>query len=144
MSNHDVERALVQGLADLADDRLNETIRSMETDLDRLRDSWATTYAEQRRAAEQRIAEIRAETQQYLRAISTGEATEPAPADVRQIPQDAPSPGEPVPPGAGSAGPPTDPYAAELAEAERIRTMPMQDWAEVRKTLIRTSDGLFG
>ena len=40
--------------------------------------------------------------------------------------------------------PASDPREAELAEAERIRTMPMGQWAEERQRLIRADTyGMF-
>lgn len=142
MSNHDVERALVQGLLDIADNRFGETIEAMRTDVDRLRDSWAAGYAEQRQAHEERLAAIRAETQRHLQAIANGEADQPAP------PQDVAAGGL----GDASAASPStghgrrqqpDPYAAEMAEAERIRAMPLNEYAKLRSELgIRSATDL--
>lgn len=151
MSSHDVERALVQGLSQLALDRLDETARSMETDLDRLRDSWATTYAEMREASEQRIAATRNQTQQYLQSISTGEADQPAPdhKPARQVPPGASRSGgePPVAPGPpGPAGQPA-PHAAEVT-AQDIAGWSMAEYQAERERLGIGSNtsarGMFG
>ena len=143
MTNHDPERAYVQSMIEATDIRHAAVIESLRTDVDRLRDSWAVTYAEQRRASEERIAAIQADTREWIKGLYAEDGDDGAHTDVRQIPQDASSLGAPVPPGAGSAGPPTDPHAAELAKAERIRTMPMDLWAEERQRLVRSNQGMF-
>ena len=138
------QRAYIAAVLDGQADQLDRATESMRSELDHLLTSWSSTAAQQVAAHEARIRQMQEDNLAWLRNRAADDGDEGARTDVRQVPQDASSLGAPVPPGAGSAGPPTDPWAAELAEAERIRTMPMQDWAEVRRTLIRTSDGLFG
>ena len=142
MSNDETrERALVQSLLDVADDRLNDTIRAMETDINRLRDSWATTYQETRRASDERVAATQRDLRAWLSARATADGE--VPSDPRQAPRGASLAGAPVRPGAVPAGPPIDPREAELAEAARIRNLSMQDWAIERQSLIRADRGTF-
>ena len=143
MSYDRVERALIQHALDVADAELARARAEMEARVTALKESWSSGFEQHLADSAARQQAIREGTREWIKGLYADDGDQGARTDVRQIPQDASAPGEPVPPGAGSAGPPTDPYAAELAEAERIRTMPMQDWAEVRKTLIRTGDGLF-
>jgi hypothetical protein len=72
-------------------------------------------------------------------------ADEPAPTHelVQQEPHDASGRGPATPAGV-PAGQPHQ-HAAELAEAEaeRIRTMSMQDWAVERRRLLGSNPGMF-
>ncbi len=135
MRGHDYEYALVAGLSQLAADRLDETVQAMETDLDRLRDEWATTYAEMREASEQRIAATRSELQQQLRAIAAGEAPGPAPANEPPAGgrTDA-SASTAYPVGHSDPRQDPDPPATELAEAARIKSLSWDDYAAERQS----------
>ena len=78
MVSHEMaERAYVQSMIELADARHAATIESLRTDVDRLRDNWAQSYSEQRRASEERTAAARAETQRYLQSIANGDTAPP-------------------------------------------------------------------
>ena len=118
----------------------------MQAELDLYRDDWSSRYADQLRGHQARMDAIRAETDQYIKSLY-GEADEPAPTpDVgQQEPsrQDASSRGPATPAGPRPAGQPINPHAAELEEAERIRDMPMREWAAERQRLIRPNQGMF-
>jgi hypothetical protein len=133
VNGHDAERAYVSAMLDILDDRHDAVIESMRTDLNRLRDTWASGYQEQRAAHETRLAEIREASRstdvaqgQVVGVSAVGSAL-PAMAPM------APGPEQPN----------ADPRAAELAEAERIRLMPMDEFQRERERLIRPR-GLFG
>jgi len=124
--------------------------RAALDDLERYREELNSGYAPDTTATDEmvkahnaRMRQLEEDHKAWLARFINGETDEPAPthelagADRASVPGGTPN-------GHRPQQPDPDPYAAELAEAERIRTMPMQDWAEVRKTLIRTSDGLFG
>lgn len=135
--SHDPERAYVAAMLDHADAQLDRTRADMTARVDELRTTWSSGFEQQLADHQARMAEIR-------KSIHGDTAPTPDLAAGDRADASAPT-GYPN----GHSGPrqqPTqpDPYAAELAESERIRAIPMLDWAEVRKTLIRTSDGLFG
>lgn len=135
MSSHDVERALVQSLIGIADDRFNETIAAMQTDLDRLRDDWASGYAESRQAHEDRMAAMRIEDRQYLQALSADDGT-PSPERPGAV-------GASVPVGHRLQDHHPDPREAELARARAIKAMSMAEYAQERQRLIRADPGTF-
>ena len=143
MSYDRVERALVQHALDVADAELAQARAEMAARVTALKESWSSGFEQQLADSEARQQAIRDQTQQYLQSIYADDdgthalAAGGHGADVSGLTA--------APDGHDHRQQPDpDPYAAELAEAERIRTMPMQDWAEVRRTLIRTSDSLFG
>lgn len=123
-SSEMAERAYVQGMLELADARREAVVESMRADVDRLRDSWATSYAEQRQAHEDRLAEIR-------RSIHAPHPELPAGGDRASVP---------VTPGTAPSGhhrqqePTPDPRAAELAEVERIKSLSWDDYAAERQS----------
>jgi hypothetical protein len=145
MSSYDVERDLFAlGGQPLLDE--------LERKRAQWREEWAadnTPTDEATRKHNARLRELeerhKAELAALLKGLS-GVADEPAPTpDVRQGSQDASSPGEPATPGPIPAGP--NNHAAELAEVERLKQLPMSAWAEERQRLIRASTsarGLFG
>ncbi len=144
MSNgHDPERALVQSMLDLADHKLDRATAEMSAELDLYRDDWSTRTAEMMRAHEDRVRQMRNDQAAWLKSFY-GEADEPAPTpDVGQG-LGASATGPAPAPGPGPGQPP-NPHAAELAEAERIRDMPMGEYAQERQRMIRaTSRGMFG
>jgi len=125
--------------------------RAILDDLERQRREWNESYAidstsmdEINRAHSERMRKLEEDQRAWLTRFINGDADEGAHTDVaQQISQDASgSGGEPATPGPGSAGQPN--REAELAEAERIRSMPMSAWAEERQRLIRANRGLFG
>jgi hypothetical protein len=143
MPNHDPERAYVQSMLDLADRQLDRARAEMAAELDLYRDDWTSRHAEQLQGHQARMDAMRAETARFL----NGEADEPAPTqDVgQQEPsrQDASSRGPATPAGPRPAGQPINPHAAELEEAERIRNLPMSEWAAERQRLIWPNQGMF-
>lgn len=148
MPSHDPERAYVQSMLELADARLDQVRAEMAATLDLYRDDLSRGYAEQNQAHLARLAAIAAETDEYIKSL-TGEADEPAPTqDVGhgQVVLGAPATGWSSPAGPGGPGPgqPPNPHAVELEEAERIRDMPMSEWAAEReRLLIRPNQGMF-
>ena len=85
------------------------------------------------RAHQARLDAIRAETDDYIKSL-TGEADEPAPTDVDQARAGVSAPGSTAPAAPGGSGPgrPINPRTAELEEAERIRSMSVQEYAQRR------------
>jgi hypothetical protein len=114
---HDVERAYVAAMLDSQRDRFNREIESMRADLradlERLRESWSSGYADQ---------------------LADDGGPQSAPKPARQEPQQDVSLGEPASPGPVPAGRP-DPRAAELERARAIRDMPMSEYAARRAEL---------
>lgn len=136
MSSHDAERAYVQSMLDVAEDRFDETIAAMQTNIDRLRDEWAGSYAEQRQAHEGRLAAMQAETKAWIKGLHADD--EGAPKDVQQAPPQGASPGRgPVTPAGVVPGglPNLDPREIELERALAIKAMTMGEYAERRAEL---------
>jgi hypothetical protein len=148
VNSHDPERAYVQSMLELADRKLDQARAEALAELDLYRDDFTSRNAEMQRAHRERLAAIRAETDQYIKSLY-GEADEPAPTqDVgQQEPsrQDAsPSRGPATPAGPRPAGQPIDPHTAELEEAARIKGLSMQAFADERQRLIRRpNQGMF-
>jgi len=144
MPSHDPERAWVQSrIADL-DHRLDQTAAEMASALDLYRDDWSTSTNEMMRAHAEQMQRLRDDQAAWLANFTNGEAGEPAPTqDVGQG-HGASATGPAPAPGPGPGQP--NPHAAELAEAERIRNLSLQDFAVERERLIRsrTSRGMFG
>lgn len=128
-------------MLDYRDAQLDRAKAEMDRRVSELRDEWSAGVAHQVATSEARVRQLQEDQVTWLRSLAGDDdaANEP-PAGSRT--DTSASTANPA--GHSDSRQEPDPRAAELAEAERIRTMPMQDWAEVRKTLIRTSDGLFG
>ena len=128
-------------MLDYRDAQLDRAKAEMDCRVSELRDEWSACVAHQVATSEARVRQLQEDQVTWLRSLAGDDdaANEP-PAGSRT--DTSASTANPA--GHSDSRQEPDPRAAELAEAERIRTMPMQDWAEVRKTLIRTSDGLFG
>lgn len=109
------------------------------------RESWAldsTSTGDMIREHNARMRELEEQHRAWLSGYlkdASGEADEPAPTQ-----NVAGAEGATVP--AGHRPPQPNPHAAELAEAERIRNLSLQDFAVERERLIRsrTSRGMFG
>jgi hypothetical protein len=136
-SSHDVERALVQGLLDIADDRLADATAVMRADLDRLAESWRAGYAQQLADHEARMRKLDEDHQAWLRSLYADDDSEPQPTqDVAAGGLgDAPASSSSGTDGHGPRQQPDPRVAAELAEAERIRSMPMNEYAAMRAEL---------
>lgn len=140
MSNHDVERALIQGLLDIADDRHDSVIAAMETDLNRLRDSWAESYGEQRRASEERIAAGQEATRAWIAGLYASGSEGPSANELpggRRTDASAPT-GRPLGHSGGRQEPNPDPRAAELADrqlAHELSQMSLGEYAQRRAEL---------
>jgi hypothetical protein len=142
---HDVERAeraYVQSMLDLADDRLNEASEAMEARLAALRDDSALRWADELRAHRERADQFEEDQRAWLARFIGDDADEGAHTDVAQGQGGASPAGPPASPAGPDPGQPN--HAAELAEAERIKDMPMATYAQERQRLIRANTGLFG
>jgi hypothetical protein len=123
--NETAERIYVQSMVELADARREAVAASMQADIDRLRDQWATSYAEQRQRHEDRLTAIRATIHgeappPNLAGAGTGvgaSASTSTPSGHTTQPQQ-----------------PIDPWAAELAESARIRSLSWEDYATERQS----------
>jgi hypothetical protein len=148
MSHDAAERAYVQSMVDLADARRDAVLAGMQTDINRLRDSWSSGYAEQRQAAEARIEAIREGTRAWVQGLY---------ADGEDTPTDVAAGGREdgasvlTHTSVGHNGlrqrPTPDPREAELAEAARIRSLSWAEYAAERNQHGITSisaHGLFG
>lgn len=135
MTGHDAERAYVAAMLDVADDRLDETIAAMQTDIDRLRDEWAAGYAEQRQAHEDRLAAMRDETRQYLQSIAAGDDDGNERTDVTAGGRGDASAlaGIPVGHNGPQQWPTPDPREADRAERERLAAMSMTEYRAERE-----------
>lgn len=146
MANDSAEDRYVRSMLDLYGARFDDTIRAMTSDADRLRDSWAQSYADQREASAARVAAIKEDTRSWIRDryAADGEAGQ----NVRQAPRGAQSLGASVlSPGAGPAGPIQDPRQAELERAQEIAAMDFSEYAQRRDELgVRSasSRGMWG
>lgn len=125
----------------------------MAADLDRLAESWRSGADQMAAESQQRMAQMAADQQAWLRSLYDGDTDEgPQPKDQSQARGGASragwSPASPAGPGPDSGQPLTfeDVRAAEMAEADRIRNLSLQDFAVERERLIRsrTSRGMFG
>jgi hypothetical protein len=132
MNSHDAaQRAYVGAVLDAAADRRDAVIESMRTDVDRLRDSWAAGYAEQRQASEAPIDALREETRSFVRGLYADDGDELAAgghrADVSALTG--------VPDGHSHRQ--QSPISAEdqWEAARLIRDMPMTDYARLRNEL---------
>jgi hypothetical protein len=143
MSSHDVERAFVAARADQLDDRIDRARDAMMGELDLYRDDFTTRNAELLRAHNERVQQIACENRAWLTSYYD-DTREESHTDVeQQVPREASAVGGvPATPGPGPAAQP-DPLAAELAEVDRLRHLPMADYARERQRLIRANRGLF-
>ena len=134
MTGHDAaERAWVQQrLASLAD-RFDQAAAEMAADLDLYRDDWSSRHAEQLQAHNERMRQMEADQAAWFKNWYDGD-DESAPTDVGRGQVDASAAGSSpaTPPGPGPGQPI---HAAELAEAERIRSMSMAEYAARRAEL---------
>jgi hypothetical protein len=92
-----------------------------------------------------RMAQLDADHQAWLadyREELRGAASEPAPQDVAQGQAGRFPTGSP-PSRSGGPGPAQPDHAAELAEADRIKSLTMREFAQERQRHIRPSSGLF-
>jgi hypothetical protein len=140
MTETPAERAYVLSRLDSMEDRREAVAASMQTDLDRLRDEWAESYGELRAAHEARVQKIQDDLRDWLSSRYADEADDPA-QDVDQGRPDASALAgrRTQPPGVAGPGQ-LDPYAAELADAERIRNMDMRQYTVERARLGIRSD----
>jgi hypothetical protein len=140
MTSRDYEREFVRAELALQQERFDRAAAEMQADLDLYRDDFTTRHAEQLRAHERRMRELEEQNRAYLTSFyddgDEGSRTDVGPGFGASASESAPVPG------AGPGQP--DPREAELAEAERIRLIPLQEWAQVRRSMIRASNGLFG
>ena len=136
-SSEMAERVYVQSMLELADARHDAVIESLRTDVDRLRDSWAESYGDQRRAAEERIAAGQEATRAWL--ANGGEDPHNGLADGARGVDATASPGL----GHGHHQQPTSPYEAELQRAQELKAMDMATYAQERQRLIRADQGMF-
>lgn len=142
MPNHDPERAFVAARVAHLDHRLDRAAEAL-AELDLYRDDLTGQLAEQYQAHRSRLAEIRAETEQYIKNLY-GDG-EPSPTqDVGQARAGVSAPGSTAPAGPGGSGPgrPINPHAAELEEAERLHDLTMAEYAAERQRHIRPGQGL--
>jgi hypothetical protein len=138
------ERAYVAARVAQMDQQLVEQRAAMQAELDLYRDDLAADAAARNRAHQERVQQIRDDQAAWLTRWLDGDPDEGRPTDVDQGQVEASAAGSSPAstPGPGPGQP--DPYAAELAEAERIRALPMSSWAQERQSMIRSSNGLFG
>jgi len=144
MSSHDVERAYVAAMLDSERDRLDEASAAMSAELDHLRESWSSGYAQQLADHDARMAKMRDDQAAWFRGLYDDE---PVPTDVAQGQAHAPAAGSSPasPPGPGSGQP--NHHADELERARAIKAMSMQDYAAERARLgiqSGTARGMFG
>lgn len=122
--------------------------RQLLDNLDRQIEEWRESWALDTSAHDDMIREHNARMRaleehhkawlaRHLKGLN-GEADEPVPSHELAGAVDAS-----VSLGHRPQQPTFDPRAAELAEAERIRAMPMSQWAEERQRLIRPNQGMF-
>ena len=135
MNSHDVERAYVQARLDHADRQLDQASAAMRADLDRLAESWRSGAAQQLADHETRMRKLDEDHQAWLRSLYADD-DEPALTHELAGAEDA---------AVSSGHRPQQPNAheVEMAEAARIRSLSMQDWAVERQRLIRANPGMF-
>ena len=120
--------------------------RALLDDLERQRREWNESYSldstsmdEINRTHSERMRELEDQQRAWLASFINGDADEGTQDVGPGLGASAP---EPAPAPERGPGQP-DPHEAELAEAERIRALPMTAWAEERQRLIRANRGLF-
>lgn len=113
-----------RAMLDVYDAQHAAVIESMRADVDRLRDEWATSYAEQRAAHEDRLAELRASIH-----------GKPAPPELAAGSHEDSAASVLLDTSVGhdSRQQPIDPRAAELAEAAHIRSLSWADYEAERQ-----------
>jgi hypothetical protein len=115
-----------RAMLDVYDGQHATVIASMKADVDRLRDEWATSYAEQRQRHEDRLQTIKASI--HGAPASPPELAAGGREDGASVLTDT---------SVGHNGPqqqPPDLRAAELAEVERIRSLSWDDYADERRS----------
>lgn len=137
MVSHEMaERAFVQSMVEAADARNTAVIESLQTDVDRLRDTWAAGYAEQRRASEERIAAIQEDTRTWIAGLYADDDQGDGTANtLAQDGQPGASTAGQAPANGGAARPGQPDHAAELERARAIAQMPMDEYARRRAEL---------
>ncbi len=141
------EEAYVRSMVEHLDARFESARAEMDRRVTELRDEWSAGVAHQVAASEERIRRIQEENISWLKSrAGADDASVDVAAAGREV-DDGPSVREDAA-SVGHTGPQQrstrpDPWAAELAEAERIRNMPMDLWAEERQRLVRSGQGMF-
>lgn len=140
MSNHDPERAYVQSRLDHADHQLNEAAAEMEAQVNALRESWSSGYAEQLADHEVRMRKLDEDHQAWLRSLYTDAGDEPAHADVAGGQGHAPA-GRNAP---ASPGPvPQQPNPAAGLTADDIKGMSLAEYGRRRAELgVRSAESM--
>jgi hypothetical protein len=129
------DRAYVAARLAQMDHQLAQAREAMETTWDTYRDDWTSRHAEQLRAHREHCDAITADQAAWLANWLDGDPDEGRPANVdRQESQEASGRGPATPAGI-PAGQLPNPHEAELAEAECIRSMSMQEYAARRAEL---------
>jgi hypothetical protein len=138
------DRAYVAHMLDYRDAQLDRARAEMDRRVSELRDEWSAGVAHQVAAAESATRQRQEARIEWLRSLTGDDVTKDvAGAGGLGVGTSAstgtpvghnPQPEQPTQP---------DPWAAELAEAERIRSMPMGLWAEERQRLVRPNQGMF-
>ena len=122
-----------------------QLLDSVDRQVAEWRESWAldtTSTDDMIREHNARMRRIEEDHKAWLARFLSGE--EGGHEDVQPAPQGASSGRGPATPATVPAGLPNlDPREAERIEAERIRAMPMSQWAEERQRLIRPGQGMF-
>jgi hypothetical protein len=133
---YDPERERIRAALELQEAEFDRASESMQADLDRLAESWRSGAAQRLADHEQHIAQMREDHQAWLRGLyaDDGEGLQPTPvARGQAVGASAASP-SPAGPGGPGPGQP-DPRLAEAELAERIRNMPMNEFAAMRDEL---------
>jgi hypothetical protein len=134
MNSHDVERAYVAARLDNADAQFTEAITAMRAELDHLRESWSSGYAQQLAAHETRLTEIRGETQRYIASLY-GDDDEGPHTDVAAQGDRGASLSSSGSSDGHSLGQQPHPREAELAAAQQIKDMDVATYARRRAEL---------
>ena len=133
-------------MLDVIGDRIDAGQASIAADVDQYLASLREGVARQVAESEARIAAGRDATAHWLQNFYDDDAEGVDTSVGPQISRDASGSGGPATPGPGSAGQPNsrDAELAEAEEAERIRRLSLQDYAQERQRLIRAgSPGMF-
>lgn len=142
----DPETNYVRAMIDVYDARFESATADLTARVDALREEWSSNAADQVAASEARIRQIQEDNLIWLRS-RYGDDGDERPQDVAGAAGHGADGASSVltgTPGGHNQRPPQPNPNDEIERARAIRDMSMQDWSEVRKTLIRTSGGLFG
>jgi hypothetical protein len=135
-SGHDsAEDRYTRAMLDVIGDRLDASRTSAAAEVDAYLANLREGVAQQVAESAARIQQTRAEQAAWMASLYSDEPDEGTPTDVAHAQTGASAPGLPASPRGSGHGQLT--HADELAEAARIRSLSLREYAQERERLIR-------